>query len=411
MPSCSFWVCLLFPHQAAANHNNGGKLPVMVSYTVVVLMYLLAVCSTQRSQLYTNAFVSRSSSRVFRVMTSSALSSTTMEGRVGLDLPTYEDVVEASGILKGVAHETPVLTSRTLNEKLNADVYIKCENFQRIGAFKFRGGFNALSHLTEEQRQAGVLTFSSGNHAQAIALSAKLHGCKATIVMPSDAPKLKVKATKGYGANVIFYDRFTEDREAIAKEIQQKEGAIFVPPYDQKYVIAGQGTAAKELFDTLRADHGVDELDYFFVCVGGGGLISGCALATHALSPKTKVIGVEPEAGNDAQQSMEKGEIVKIACPATIADGAQTQYIGPMTFAIMQDKVDRIITVTDDELVEGMRFFGERMKIIVEPTGCLGIAGLQKMVSAGEIPAGSKCGVLISGGNVDLARYCELVNA
>jgi threo-3-hydroxy-L-aspartate ammonia-lyase len=334
-----------------------------------------------------------------------------MEGKVDdertLDLPTYDDVVEAAGILKGVAHATPVETSRTLDEQLGVSVFFKCENKQRMGAFKFRGGYNALSHLSEKQRQSGVLTFSSGNHAQAIALSSKLLGCKSTIIMPEDAPALKVAATKGYGGNVISYDRYKEDRDDIARALQTKEGAVFVPPYDDKYVIAGQGTSAKELLEEL-AEKGI-ALDYLFVCVGGGGLISGCALAAKALSPNCKVIGVEPEAGNDAQQSLKRGEIVKIPTPATIADGAQTQYIGKLTFAIMKDHVDHIITVSDEELIEGMRFFGERMKMIVEPTGCLGLAGLRKMVASGAIADGSNCGVIISGGNVDLSRYSELV--
>lgn len=333
-----------------------------------------------------------------------------------LDLPTYEDVVEASQILEGISHKTPVMSSRTLNNHLGngISVYFKCENYQRMGAFKFRGGYNALSHLTPEERSAGVLTFSSGNHAQAIALSAQLLGCQATIIMPHDAPALKVSATKGYGGNVIFYDRYKEDRSEIARALQEKDGACFVPPYDDKYVIAGQGTAGKELFESLAStsDSDKDEqlLDYLFVCVGGGGLISGCALSAHALSPNCKVIGVEPEAGNDAQQSLAKGEIVTIGTPQTIADGAQTQYIGKLTFEIIKDKVEKIITVSDEELIDDMAFFGERMKMIVEPTGCLGLAGLRKMVREGSIPAGSKCGIIISGGNVDLARYCELVS-
>jgi threonine dehydratase len=333
-----------------------------------------------------------------------------------LDLPTYEDVVEASQILQGVAHPTPVLTSRTLNRQLGNDisVFFKCENLQRMGAFKFRGAYNALSHIPAQERQKqGVLTFSSGNHAQAIALSAQLLEIPATIIMPHDAPKLKVAATQEYGGKVIFYDRYTEDRDVIARDLQQKEGAILIPPYDQKYVIAGQGTAGKELLETLMNDQGKAEalvLDYLFVCVGGGGLISGCALAASSLAPNCRVIGVEPEAGNDAQQSLAKGEIVKIGTPPTIADGAQTQYIGQLTFEIMKENVHEIITVSDEELIDGMRFLGERMKMVVEPTGCLGLAGLRKMVSQGDIPAGAKCGVIISGGNVDLTRYCELLS-
>jgi threo-3-hydroxy-L-aspartate ammonia-lyase len=208
------------------------------------------------------------------------------------------------------------MSSRTLNEQLGCEVFLKCENFQRMGAFKFRGGFNSMSKLTDEQKKCGVVTFSSGNHAQAIALSGKLLGIKTTIIMPTDAPKLKVAATKGYGGNVIFYDRYKDDRKKIAEKLQAETGCILIPPYDHPDVIAGQGTAAKELIEE------VGELDHLFVCVGGGGLVSGCSLAAKALSPKCQVHGVEPEAGNDAQQSLAKGEIVAIDTPKTIADGA-----------------------------------------------------------------------------------------
>mmetsp|Transcript_30986 Transcript_30986/g.41351 ORF Transcript_30986/g.41351 Transcript_30986/m.41351 type:complete len:357 (-) Transcript_30986:80-1150(-) len=324
-----------------------------------------------------------------------------------LDLPTYKDVEAASVILRDVANRTPVQTSRFLDGELGVKVFIKCENFQRMGAFKFRGGFNALSNLTPEERVAGVLTYSSGNHAQAIALSAKILGMKATIIMPEDAPKLKVQATMGYGGNVLFYDRYKEDRDEVASALKEKTGGVLVPPYDHKHVIAGQGTSGKELFEEI-AEFG-ETLDYLFVCVGGGGLISGCALAADHLAPGCKVIGVEPEAGNDAQQSMERGEIVHIDTPKTIADGAQTQHLGKLTFGIMKEKVHKIITVTDEELVSCMKFFGERMKMVVEPTGCLGLAGLKKLVRNGDIPANSRCGVIISGGNVDMSRYCELL--
>ena len=335
-----------------------------------------------------------------------------------MDLPTYQDVVEASEILKGIANKTPIQTSRCLNKELGVNVFFKAENFQRMGAFKFRGGYNALSHLKkgkddneiqQQQKQQSVVTYSSGNHAQAVALSASLLNMEATIIMPHDAPKNKVEATKGYGGNVIFYDRYKEDRVAIAKDLQTRIGAHIIPPYDHKHVIAGQGTAGKELIEEVLSTTGT-VLDYLFVCVGGGGLISGCALAAGELAPNAKVIGVEPEAGNDAQQSLETGQIVTIDTPKTIADGAQTPFLGQLTFAIMKEKVDKIITVSDEELVEGMKFFGERMKMIVEPTGCLGLAGLRKLVSSGEIPAGSTCGVIISGGNVDMARYCELLS-
>lgn len=324
---------------------------------------------------------------------------------MALDLPTYKDVEEAAEILKGVSNVTPVQTSRYLNGQLGVKCFFKCENLQRMGAFKFRGGFNALSHLSPEQR--AVVTFSSGNHAQAIALSASILGIKSTIIMPTDAPTIKVNATKGYGGDVVMYDRYTENRTKIAEDFCKETGAVLVAPYDDKYVIAGQGTSGKELLEEV-ATKGT-RLDYLFVCVGGGGLISGCALAAGALAPDCKVIGVEPEAGNDAQQSLEKGEIVTIATPKTIADGAQTPHVGKLNFEIMRKRVHKIITVSDEELIDCMRFFGERMKMIVEPTGCLGLAGLKKLVACGEVPAGSNCGVIISGGNVDLARYCQLV--
>lgn len=332
-----------------------------------------------------------------------------------LNLPTYKDVIAAAVKLDGVAHRTPVMTSRQLEEELAAvangpiKVFVKCENFQRMGAFKFRGGYTAMSNFTEEEKKCGVLTFSSGNHAQAIALSATILGMQSTIIMPKDAPELKIQATKEYGGNVVLYDRYTEDREVIAKKIQEETGATIVPPYDHFHVIAGQGTSAKELFEDVEKDTGSPELDYLLVCVGGGGLISGCSLAAKALSPNCKVIGVEPEAGNDAQQSLSKGEIVHIDTPKTIADGAQTQHIGKMTFAIMRKNVDSIVTVSDDELIQCMKFLGERMKMVVEPTGCLGLAGLKKLVKEGTIKANSRVGVIISGGNVDMKRYCDLI--
>ncbi|HEY9027876.1 MAG TPA: threo-3-hydroxy-L-aspartate ammonia-lyase [Burkholderiaceae bacterium] len=318
-------------------------------------------------------------------------------------LPTYDDVVAAAARIQGHAHKTPVLTSRTVNEQLGAEVFFKCENLQRMGAFKFRGAFNALSKFTPEQRQAGVVAFSSGNHAQAIALSARLLGIPATIVMPHDAPAAKVAATRGYGGNVVLYDRYTEDREQIGRDLAAKHGLTLIPPYDHPDVIAGQGTAAKELFEE------VGELDAFFVCLGGGGLLSGSALAARVLSPRCKLYGVEPEAGNDGQQSLRSGAIVHIAAPKTIADGAQTQHLGQLTFSIIRRDVDDILTVSDAELVDAMRFMAERMKLIVEPTGCLGFAAARRVVA--DRFKGQRVGVLISGGNVDLARFCELLAA
>ncbi|MBD8656280.1 threo-3-hydroxy-L-aspartate ammonia-lyase [Oxalobacteraceae sp. CFBP 13730] len=319
-----------------------------------------------------------------------------------LQLPTYDDVVQAAERIAGAAHRTPVLTSRTVNEEFGAEVFFKCENMQRMGAFKFRGGYNALARFSPEQRRAGVVAFSSGNHAQAIALSARLLDIPATIIMPEDAPTAKVAATRGYGATVVTYDRYTEDREQIGRALAERDGLTLIPPYDHADVIAGQGTAAKELFDE------VGPLDAFFVCLGGGGLLSGSALATRALSPGCLLYGVEPEAGNDGQQSFRSGQIVHIDTPRTIADGAQTQHLGQLTFPIIQRDVDDILTVSDDELVACMRFFAERMKIVVEPTGCLGFAAARKMK---DRLRGKRIGVLVSGGNIDLARFASLIGA
>ena len=318
-----------------------------------------------------------------------------------LKLPTYADVVAASARIEGVAHRTPVLTSRTMNQEIGAELFFKCENLQRMGAFKFRGAFNALSQFDEHQRQAGVVTFSSGNHAQAIALSATLLGIPATIIMPNDAPAAKMAATRAYGGKIVNYDRYTEDREKIGKELAQKHGLTLIPPYDHPHVIAGQGTAAKELFEE------VGELDALFVCLGGGGLLSGSALATRALSPNCTVYGVEPEAGNDGQRSLRSGSIVHIDTPKTIADGAQTQHLGAYTFEIIRRDVSDILTVSDAQLVEAMRFFAERMKQVVEPTGCLGLAAARTMAS--ELK-GKRVGVIVSGGNVDLASFCTLLH-
>jgi threonine dehydratase len=313
-----------------------------------------------------------------------------------LNLPTYMDVAAAAKRIEGKANRTPVMTSRTANEEMGAEVFFKCENYQRMGAFKFRGAMNALSKFDERQRAAGVVAFSSGNHAQAIALSAKLLGIPATIVMPLDAPAAKVAATKAYGGNVVTYDRYTEDREEIGRNLADKHGMTLIPPYDHPDVIAGQGTAAKELIEE------VGSLDALFVCLGGGGLLSGSALAARELAPDCKIYGVEPEAGNDGQQSFRSGSIVHIETPKTIADGAQTQHLGQYTFQIIKRDVDDILTATDDQLVACMRFFAERMKMVVEPTGCLGFAAAREMKSQFQ---GKRVGVIVSGGNVDMERY------
>jgi threonine dehydratase len=319
-----------------------------------------------------------------------------------LNLPTFDDVLAACERIQGHAHRTPVMTSRTANDMFGAELFFKCENLQRMGAFKFRGAFNALSQFDARQQRAGVVAFSSGNHAQAVALSARLLGMPATIVMPHDAPVAKVAATKSYGAKLVFYDRYKEDREQITRALAQKHDLTLIPPYDHPDVIAGQGTAAKELLDE------VGKLDAFFVCLGGGGLLAGSALATRALSPNCKLYGVEPEAGNDGQQSFRSGAIVHIETPNTIADGAQTQHLGNFTFPIIRRHVEDILTVTDAQLVDGMRFFAERMKLVVEPTGCLGFAAAHKMRAQLQ---GKRVGVLISGGNVDIERYCALLAA
>ncbi|EPS2038835.1 threo-3-hydroxy-L-aspartate ammonia-lyase [Citrobacter sp. TSA-1] len=317
-----------------------------------------------------------------------------------MTLPDYNDVAAAAERIADYANKTPVMTSRTVNDEFGAEVFFKCENFQRMGAFKFRGAMNALRQFTPEQRAAGVVTFSSGNHAQAIALSAKLLGIPATIIMPHDAPAAKVAATKGYGGNVVIYDRYTEDREKIGRELAEKQGLTLIPPYDHPHVIAGQGTATKELIEE------VGQLDVLFVCLGGGGLLSGSALAARHLSPDCIIYGVEPEAGNDGQQSFRSGKIVHIDTPKTIADGAQTQHLGNITFPIIQQNVHNILTVSDDELVASMKFIAERMKIVVEPTGCLGFAAARARKA--EL-RGKKVGIIISGGNVDISRYSEFL--
>ncbi|MDR2335423.1 MAG: threo-3-hydroxy-L-aspartate ammonia-lyase [Burkholderiaceae bacterium] len=315
-------------------------------------------------------------------------------------LPTCDDVQAAAARLKGVAHRTPLMRSTTADALMGAELFFKCENLQRMGAFKFRGGYNTLAQFTPEQKKRGVLAFSSGNHAQAIALSARILGMPAAIVMPQDAPAAKLAATRGYGAEVITYDRFTEDREAISQRIAGERGMTLVPPFNHPHVIAGQGTAAMELLEEVPG------LDYLFAPLGGGGLLSGTLLAAKALAPQCKVYGVEPEAGNDAQQSLRKGEIVKIATPKTIADGAQTQALGDITFAIIRRDVSDILTASDAQLGEAMRFYAERMKIVVEPTGALSFAGARH---SGLDLKGKRVGFIISGGNVDLASYGQLL--
>ncbi|MEQ1967066.1 threo-3-hydroxy-L-aspartate ammonia-lyase [Xenorhabdus nematophila] len=315
-------------------------------------------------------------------------------------IPDYNDISEAHARIQPYINKTPVFTSTTVNDMFDAKVYFKCENHQKMGAFKFRGAMNALSQFSDEQKKAGVIAFSSGNHAQAIALAAKLLKISATIVMPQDAPQAKVTATQGYGGKVIFYDRYTENCEEIGRQLAEKHGMTLIPPFDHPHIIAGQGTAAKELFEE------VGELDALFIPLGGGGLLSGSALSAAHLSPACRVFGVEPAAGNDGQQSFRKGEIVHIDTPKTLADGAQTPHLGQHTFAIIRHLVEDILTASDEELVDIMYFLAERMKTVVEPTGCLGFAAAKSMC---EQLKGQRIGIILSGGNIDMKRYSDLL--
>ena len=305
---------------------------------------------------------------------------------------SFDDIAAAHERLKPHAHRTPVLTSATIDALTGARVFFKCENLQRMGAFKFRGAYNALSQLGTEQKRRGVLAFSSGNHAQAVALAGKLLGIKATIVMPEDAPKVKLEATRGYGGEVVTYSK-GEDREAVSKRLAEERGLTLIPPFDHAHIIAGQGTAAKELIE----DAGV--LDALLVPCGGGGLLSGCAIAARRLLPDCRVIGVEPAAGDDATQSFKSRTLKVIPVPDTIADGARTTSLGKLTFPLVLSNVSDMLTVTDEELLRSMFFLWERMKIVVEPTGALAAcAVLQKKVNLEKL----RVGVILSGGNVDL---------
>lgn len=318
---------------------------------------------------------------------------------------SFDDVQQAARRLAGVVVRTPVRRSRHADARCGAEVFFKCENLQRAGAFKFRGAYNALAQFSSAQRQAGVIAFSSGNHAQAIALAARLLRMPSVIVMPHDAPPAKLAATRAYqagqpGCEVLLYDRYSEDRDAIGRRLAQERGMTLIPPFDHPQVMAGQGTAALELLEEVGA------LDALLVCVGGGGLIAGCAVAARRLQPGIAVHGVEPEAGNDTQLSLQRGQIVRIPTPATIADGAQTQASGELTFPVIQALVASIVTVSDAQLAATMRFFAERLKLVVEPTGCLAAAALLH----GAIDLrGKRVGVIVSGGNVDLDRYAALL--
>ena len=304
---------------------------------------------------------------------------------------TYDDVAAAYERIKDTARRTPVLSSSTADWLIGAQLFFKCENMQRMGAFKFRGAYNALSQLTPEERKRGVLAFSSGNHAQAVALAGKLLGIKTLIVMPENAPRVKLEATRGYGAEVVTY-RKDEDRETVATRIAKERGMVTVPPFNHPHIIAGQGTAAKELLEE------VGSLDMLVVPCGGAGLLSGCAIAARHLAPKCHIVGVEPAAGDDVTQSFRSGKIVTIKVPDTIADGARTTAPGDITFALVKRYVNEMVTVTDEELLPAMFWLWERMKIVVEPTGALGFAALK----AGKLKPRARIGVVLSGGNVDL---------
>lgn len=313
---------------------------------------------------------------------------------------TLADVESAARRLEGVAHRTPVLTSRTLDAATGARVFLKAENLQRGGAFKFRGAYNRLATLDDETRAGGVLAFSSGNHAQAVAIAARLLGTSATIVMPTDTPAVKLDATRGYGAEVVLYDRYAEDREALGAAMAADRGLTLVPPYEDEFVMAGQGTVALELL----ADAG--PLDLLLVCVGGGGLIAGCATAAKGLAPGIRVVGVEPAAGDDTKRSLEAGERVAIPVPRTIADGQQASIPGAMTFAVNRRLVDEIVLATDEEILDAMVFLFDRCKVVAEPSGACALAALL----AGNVDArGLRIGVTISGGNVGVRRFAELL--
>src|SRR5437667_581546 len=316
-------------------------------------------------------------------------------------LPTFSDVESAARQIAGVAHRTPVAASRSVNTRTGADVFFKCENLQRAGAFKFRGAYNALSRLSADERRRGVVTFSSGNHAQAIALAGQVLNIPRVIVMPSDAPAVKRIATEGYGGEVVLYDRDREDREAIGRRLAAERGLTLIPPYDHPHIIAGQGTAARELIEEVGA------LDYLFVPCGGGGLLSGSAIAARAIAPACKVIGVEPAAGDDATRSFRTRALQTVNNPKTVADGARTPSLGTLTFPLVLEHVSDMTTVDDAALLRTMLFVWERLKLIVEPTGALGAAA----VFEGNASVKDKrVGVILSGGNVDLRQAARWIN-
>jgi len=317
-----------------------------------------------------------------------------------MTLPTFADIKAAAKRLQGVAHRTPVLTSNFLDNRTGNRLFIKCENFQRAGAFKFRGAYNALAQLTAAQRRYGVVSFSSGNHAQGVALAAKLLGLSAKIVMPQDAPAAKLAATRGYGAEVVVYDRYQEDRAAIAREIQEQEQRVLIPPFEHPDIIAGQGTCAVELYEQVGA------LDILLAPVGGGGLMAGNCIAAHELSPATEVYGVEAEVANDTFLSLQKGERVSIPVPPTIADGMQVTSPGEMTFAIMREHLAGVLLVSEAEIKNAVRVVLERMKILLEPTGAVPVAAALKNERGWH---DKRIGIIVSGGNIDLKKLVEIL--
>jgi threo-3-hydroxy-L-aspartate ammonia-lyase len=313
---------------------------------------------------------------------------------------TYSHIERAAQRLHGVAHRTPVATSKTLNALLGCEVFMKCENLQRMGAFKFRGAYNAINALTDAERQRGICAFSSGNHAQAVALASKLHGTKAVIVMPADAPALKLEATRNYGAEVITYDRYKQDREAITLALQRERGMTLIPPYDHYDVMAGQGTLAKELVED------VGHIDAFIGCTSGGGLIAGCGTAVKHLVPTAQIFASEPEAGNDTLLSLRAGELVTIPVPQTICDGQQTTPPGKLTFEINKRHLTDVLLTSDETVIEAMKFLFDRCKLVVEPSGANALAALMTHQARFK---GMRVGISLSGGNVGLKRFLELV--
>lgn len=313
------------------------------------------------------------------------------------DYVTYADIEAAATRLEGIAHRTPVLTSRLADQQSHRQGFFKCENFQRVGAFKFRGAYNALDQFSAEQRRYGVVAYSSGNHAQAIALAARLLQIPAVIVMPNDAPDVKLQATREYGADIVLYDPATQSRELIAEQLAAARGVTIVPSFDHPQVIAGQGTAALEMFDQ------VGPLDHLLIPCGGGGLLSGCAIAADAVCPGCRVTGVEPRNADDAVRSFRTGILHRTLEPDTIADGARTRSLGALTFPLVRTYVDSMTTRSDEDIIRAMRFLWERMKIVVEPTGALAAAALLD----GAVETGERVGVILSGGNVDLVKAGE----